>query len=54
MEVVDLYDKTAHWQSKTRIRGLAPGRHELTLRVLPEKNPASSDFFVDFDALNVF
>ena len=53
-QVFDLYDKAIHWQSKLRIQGLVPGRHELTLRVLPEKNPASSDFFVDFDALTVF
>ena len=52
--VIDLYGRNVRWRSKSRIGGLTPGRHELTLRVMPEKNPASSDFFVDLDAITIF
>lgn len=52
--VENLYSEVTKWQSRVRITGLPPGRHELTLRVLPEKEPASTDFYVDLDAFTVF
>jgi hypothetical protein len=47
-EIVDLYSPSTEWQSAKRL-GAGPGAHQLTIRVLPAKNPRSKDFFVDVD-----
>ena len=52
--VIDLYSKNIEWQSQTDIKGLAPGRHEVSIAVLPRKNAAATDFYVDVDSVEVF
>ena len=41
------------WQARATFDGLAPGSHALEVRVLPRKNAASSDYYVDLDRLIV-
>lgn len=48
---VDLYAPTIEWQASTEFGGLQPGRHTVEIRVLGSRNPASSGYFVDIDAL---
>lgn len=50
----DLYDPAIVWQAHTPLRGLAPGRHVITIQALPEKTAASSDFYIDLDAVTVY
>jgi hypothetical protein len=50
--VVDLYAPAASWRSAA-VLDLAPGEHELVVRVLHSKSPASEGFFIDVDALIV-
>ncbi len=50
---VDLYSPHIEWQSRYRICCLAPGRHEVAIRVTGRKQPASQARFVDVDALVV-
>jgi len=49
---LDLYSRKAEWQSRTAFK-VDPGRHLAVITVLPDKNPKSSDRFVDVDALEV-
>jgi hypothetical protein len=49
---LDLYSRKAEWQSRTAFK-VDPGRHLAVITVLPDKNPRSSDRFVDVDALEV-
>ncbi len=51
---IDLYSKGTLWQAQTEITGLAPGRHEVSIDVLPLKNAAATDFYVDVDSVEVF
>jgi hypothetical protein len=48
---VDLYAPTIEWQAATEFGGLQPGRHTVEIRVAGRRNPASSGYFVDIDAL---
>jgi glycosyltransferase involved in cell wall biosynthesis len=50
---IDLYSPRTEWQSHADFCCFAPGRHQLILRVAGTKSPASSDRFVDLDALVV-
>jgi len=50
---VDLYSPRVEWQSRFRICCLAPGRHELAIRVSGRKTPASQGTFVDVDEVIV-
>ncbi len=49
--VIDLYDPRVVWQVSTVFGGLKPGRHTAEIRVAGRRNPASTDYFVDIDAL---
>ncbi len=40
--------------ANSAITGLAPGRHEVSIDVLPLKNAAGTDFYVDVDSVEVF
>ena len=51
--IIDLFSRRTRWQAVTAFGGLGPGDHELEVRVLTEKNPASSGRFVDLDAFVV-
>jgi hypothetical protein len=51
--VIDLYSSKIEWRSSTEFHDLGSGLHNLVLRVLPHKNPASSDRFVDLDGFEV-
>ena len=46
---VDLYAAKTEWQSRTVFRDLGTGKHLAVVSVLPGRNPASSDGFVDVD-----
>ena len=50
---VDLYSPKIEWQSHHTIGGLKPGRHVITIRGLPEKSTAATDFFIDVDRIIV-
>ncbi len=50
-EVIDLYSPSVEWRSEKRFSAPAEGAHELTIKVLPTKNPLSKDFFVDVDRI---
>ena len=50
---VDLYSPAVAWQAEFTISGLPIGKHTLAIRVLPEKNAASTGRFVDIDSLVV-
>ncbi|HZT33042.1 MAG TPA: hypothetical protein VFA33_24350 [Bryobacteraceae bacterium] len=50
---IDLYSAATVWQSRTKFRGLGPGRHVIQIRVTGEHNPQANDGFVDLDALIV-
>jgi hypothetical protein len=49
--VIDLYDPGIVWQASTVFDGLNPGRHTAEIRVVGRRNPASTGYFVDIDAL---
>ena len=49
---VDLYSPQTKWESRTIFK-LARGRHLAVITVLPDKNPKSSDRFVDLDSFEV-
>lgn len=51
--VIDLYSAQTIWQARTTFRGLAEGSHTIVIEAFPRKNHASSDFFIDVDALEV-
>ncbi len=50
---VDLYSPAVTWQAEFTVSGLPMGKHTLAIRVLPEKNAASTGRFVDIDSLVV-
>jgi hypothetical protein len=50
---VDQYSREVMWQQAAVFADLGGGVHELIVRVLPQKNPASSGYFVDADAFVV-
>jgi hypothetical protein len=50
---VDAYSPRIEWQCRFRICCLAPGRHEIAIRVTGRKQPLSQGQFVDVDALVV-
>jgi len=51
---VDLYSPVTRWQSATVFAGLTPGRHSVSIQVAHRKQPASTGYYVDVDALEVF
>ncbi len=50
---IDLYSAEIEWRTERTFSGLSEGPHELEIRVLGEKHPAASDYFVDVDLLVV-
>ncbi|MCZ2079075.1 MAG: glycosyltransferase family 39 protein [Bryobacterales bacterium] len=50
---LDLYRKVTEWQAEAHYTAPGPGPHEFDVRVSGRKNPASTDVFVDVDALTV-
>jgi hypothetical protein len=48
-EVVDMYSPSLQWRAEKKLVAATTGPHEFTIRILPTKNPASKDFFVDVD-----
>ena len=51
--ILDLYSPITQWQSGTVFRDLGRGRHLAVITVLPDKNPKSSDRWIDVDAFEV-
>jgi hypothetical protein len=49
---LDLYSPAPRWQSRSIFK-VAPGRHLAVITILPDKNPKSSDRFIDLDAFEV-
>lgn len=49
---LDLYWPETRWQSRSIFK-VAPGRHLAVITILPDKNPKSTDGFVDLDAFEV-
>ena len=49
--VVDLYGPTLAWQSSSVFGGLPPGPHIVEIRATGRRNPASTDSYIDIDAL---
>lgn len=49
---LDLYAPTPEWQSRSVFK-LSAGQHLAVITVLPDKNPKSSDRFVDVDTFEV-
>ena len=49
--VVDLYSPTIEWQSSSVFGGLPPGRHNLEIRATGRHRAASTDSYIDIDAL---
>jgi glycosyltransferase involved in cell wall biosynthesis len=49
---LDLYSPKPEWQSRTSFK-LAAGKHLAVITILPDKNPKSSDRFIDVDAFEV-
>jgi hypothetical protein len=49
---LDLYSPKPEWQSRKTFR-VAAGQHVAVITILPDKNPKSSDRFVDVDAFEV-
>jgi hypothetical protein len=52
-KVVDLYSATPQFQSVLQKTGLTKGPHTVTIEVLGEKNPNSSNYCVDIDAFHI-
>jgi len=52
-ETVDLYSPDPVWQHRSTFMHLPRGNHSVVIRVLPDKNPASSDYYIDIDAVEV-
>jgi len=50
--ILDLYSPKPQWQSRTIFK-LGAGRHVAVITILPDKNPKSSDRFIDVDAFEV-
>ena len=49
--VVDLYSPMIEWQSSSLFAGLPPGRHVVEIHATGRRDPASTDAFIDIDAL---
>ena len=49
---IDLYSQKTEWQASRRF-AVAPGRHEIEVRVAGRKSPASAGQFVDVDGFVV-
>jgi hypothetical protein len=52
--VVDLYSAKAEWQAQTTIDDLSPSLHDVTIRVLHEKHPDATGYFIDIDFVEIF
>lgn len=50
---IDLYSRETKWRQTTTFSGLPPGEHSCEIRVLPAKNPESTDYYVDIDSIAV-
>ncbi len=50
---LDMYAPATIWQAQTSLESPGEGIHTLIVRILPQKNPASRDFYVDLDCLIV-
>jgi len=50
---IDQYSESIEWQQRTVFSGLASGPHTIEVRVMKERNPRSSGYYVDVDALVV-
>jgi len=50
---LDLYSAKTQWQSSTVFRDLGHGPHLAVITVRPDKNPKSSDRWIDVDAFEV-
>jgi len=48
---VDLYSSKIAWQSSSVFSGLPPGRHAVEIRATGRHDPASTDAYIDIDAL---
>jgi hypothetical protein len=48
---IDLYSPTIEWQSSALFAGLFPGRHTAEIRATGRHDPASTDAYIDVDAL---
>lgn len=48
---VDLYSPTIEWQSSSLFGGLPPGRHTVEIRATGRHDSASTDAYIDIDAL---
>jgi hypothetical protein len=49
---LDLYSPETEWQSRATFKEAA-GQHLAVITILPDKNPKSSDRFIDVDAFEV-
>lgn len=49
--IVDLYSSTVEWQSSSVFGGLPPGRHTVEIRATGRHRAASTDSYIDIDAL---
>jgi hypothetical protein len=49
--VVDLYSATVEWQSSSQFAGLSPGRHTAEIHATGRHDSASTDAYIDIDAL---
>jgi hypothetical protein len=52
-DVIDLYNRDVQWRLEKKIALPSAGVHEMTIRVLQNKNPASSGFYVDIDSVTI-
>jgi hypothetical protein len=50
---VDMYSKETAWRSEQAFDSLPTGKHTFEVRVLNEKNPASSGNYVDLDSITI-
>jgi hypothetical protein len=53
VETIDQFSAATAWQSSRRIQGLAPGVHNLELRVTGRKSSRSQGSFIDLDAVRI-
>jgi len=51
---VDLYSPDIRWQTWTTVSGLPAGIHQVSVRVAHRRDAASTGYFVDVDAIEVF
>jgi hypothetical protein len=51
--IIDQYGPGIDWQIAKSWSGFSPGIHDVLIRVLPEKDPASEGFYIDVDAINI-